>query len=159
MDIPTKRKAVSPIIATLLLIAIAVAAGIVVYVFVNQLSGNLTKSGGNQVTEQVSLDAYSFVTSPNGIATLYLRNTGSGSVTINAVYFNGTAISTSAGAPEYSLTSSSLTPGATATLVIGTGTGHYILPADVLAGKSYSVIVVTADGGQFTYNVVAGSSG
>ena len=46
------RRAVSPIIATLLLIAIAVAAGVLVYVYVNSLSGNLTSSNGNQVTHQ-----------------------------------------------------------------------------------------------------------
>lgn len=37
-----RRRGVSVIIATLLLIAIAVAAGIIVYVFVNGLAGNLT---------------------------------------------------------------------------------------------------------------------
>ncbi len=42
----TARKAVSPIIATLLLIAIAVAAGIIVYVYVNSLCGNVTGGGG-----------------------------------------------------------------------------------------------------------------
>ena len=83
----SKRRAVSPIIATLLLIAITVAAGVIVYVFVTGLSGNLTKSGGNQVTEQISLDSYNFQF--NSLLTLYLRNTGTSSVTISQVYFNG----------------------------------------------------------------------
>ncbi len=56
----TVRKAVSPIIATLLLIAIAVAAGIIVYVYVNSLAGGLTSGGGQQVSEQLSLDAYNY---------------------------------------------------------------------------------------------------
>ncbi|MDG6956872.1 MAG: type IV pilin, partial [Nitrososphaerota archaeon] len=77
----SQRRAVSPIIATLLLIAITVAAGVIVYVFVTGLSGNLTKSGGNQVTEQISLDSYNFQ-SPTFL-TMYLRNTGTSAQTIS----------------------------------------------------------------------------
>ena len=54
------RKGVSVIIATLLLIAISVAAGIIVYDFVNGLAGGLTSSNGSQVTQQLQLQAYAF---------------------------------------------------------------------------------------------------
>ena len=59
-----RRAAVSPIVATLLLIAISVALGVVVYVFTSGLAGSLTNAHVNQLTEQVSLDAYNFQTSP-----------------------------------------------------------------------------------------------
>ena len=59
----TARRAVDPIIATLLLIAIAVAAGIIVYVYVNSLAGGLTQSGGQQVSKQLSMDSYAFAAS------------------------------------------------------------------------------------------------
>src|SRR5579863_9929211 len=84
----TARKAVSPIIATLLLIAIAVAAGIIVYVFVNSLSGNLTQQGGQQVADQVSMDAYTYPSAGNA-PVLVLRNVGSASITLSAIYFDG----------------------------------------------------------------------
>jgi flagellin-like protein len=48
------RKAVSPVIATLLLIAIAVAAGIILYVFVSGFTGSLTQTSGQQAAEQLA---------------------------------------------------------------------------------------------------------
>src|SRR6267378_4000599 len=84
----TARKAVSPIIATLLLIAIAVAAGIIVYVFTSSITGNLTQSGGQQVSEQVSMDAYSFP-SAGTAPVIVLRNVGGSSVSINQIFFDG----------------------------------------------------------------------
>jgi flagellin-like protein len=95
----THRRAVSPIIATLLLIAIAVASGIIVYVYVNSLAGGLSSGGGTQVSSQLQLQAYSFtgvsgtsVTSNGVVADVFLQNTGSSSLTISSVYFDGTAL-------------------------------------------------------------------
>src|SRR5271169_3287013 len=82
------RKAVSPIIATLLLIAIAVAAGIIVYVFTNSIAGNLTQQGGQQVADQVSMDAYTYP-SAGTAPILVLRNVGSSSLTLSQIYFDG----------------------------------------------------------------------
>jgi flagellin-like protein len=101
MKFTHRRKAVSPIIATLLLIAIAVAAGIIVYVYVNSLAGNLTAGGGGQESQQIQLQSYSF--NPVGTAgftssgtsgagqtvDVFLENTGSSSVVISAVYVDG----------------------------------------------------------------------
>jgi flagellin-like protein len=93
------RRAVSPIIATLLLIAIAVASGIIVYVYVNSLAGGLSSGGGAQVSSQLQLQAYSFtgisgtsVTSNGVVADVFLQNTGSSSLTIASIYFDGTAL-------------------------------------------------------------------
>jgi flagellin-like protein len=91
----SKRRAVSPIIATLLLIAIAVAAGIIVYVYVNSLAGNLTGTNGQQVSQQVQLQAYTFNAAGSGtgkVIDLYLDNVGSSSVTISSIYYDGTAL-------------------------------------------------------------------
>jgi hypothetical protein len=105
MQKKTARKAVDPIIASLLLIAIAVAAGIIVYVYVNSLAGGLTSGGGSQVSQQLQLQAYTFTgvsgttVSSNGvIADITLENTGSSSLTISAIYFDGNAL-TELGAP------------------------------------------------------------
>src|SRR3989442_511038 len=91
----TTRRAVSPIIATLLLIAIAVAAGIIVYVYVNSLAGGLTSGGGQQVSAQVQLEAYSFNAVGTGsgqVIDIFLKNVGGASVTISAIYVDGTAM-------------------------------------------------------------------
>lgn len=90
-----RRKAISPIIATLLLIAIAVAAAIIVYVFVNSLAGGLTQGGGQQTTERLQMQSYNFALSPGSCACsqqilqLFLLNSGSSATTISAVYFDG----------------------------------------------------------------------
>jgi len=93
----TARKAVDPIIATLLLIAIAVAAGIIVYVYVNSLAGGLTAGGGQQVASQIQMQAANFLpqtfgagkTSNGQVVDVFLENTGSSSVSISSVYFDG----------------------------------------------------------------------
>src|ERR1700733_8581863 len=75
-----KRSAVSPVIATLLLIAIAVAAAIIVYAFVTGLMGGLaTGASSNLVTLTGSVSV------PNGtgagVAVLTIRNSGNAPVT------------------------------------------------------------------------------
>ena len=162
----SQRKAVSPIIATLLLIAIAVAAGIIVYVFVNGLAGNLTKSGGNQVTEQLSLDAYtsSIPVGSNSSIILTVRNTGTSSITLSSLYLNGASL----GQCASSLISIGV--GSTSTLTIGGTAGLSCTPNTTFyshggasftlsAGSSYQVKIVSTDGGTFTFNVIAGGSG
>src|SRR2546427_13190963 len=90
----TARTAVSPIIATLLLIAIAVAAGIIVYVYVNSLAGGLTSGGGQQVAAQIQLQAYSFNAVGTGrgqVIDIFLKKVGGGSGTISGIYVHGRA--------------------------------------------------------------------
>ena len=96
-----RRKGVSVVIATLLMIAITVAAGIVVYVFVTGLVGSLSQSGGTQVTELLQLQSYNFQISPGTCACprqvieLFLLNSGAASTTISAMYYDGTLLTLS----------------------------------------------------------------
>jgi flagellin-like protein len=85
----SRRRAISPIIATLLLIAISVAAGIIVYVFVNSLSGGLTQGGGQQTTERLQLQGFNFNFASAQVVQIFLINSGSSSTTVSAVYFDG----------------------------------------------------------------------
>ena len=98
-----RRPGVSVIIATLLLIAIAVAAGIIVYVFVNGLAGSLTSGGGQQTTERLQMQSFTFAVSPpvsggftcgcsGQLLDIFLINSGSSSTTISAVYYDGTIL-------------------------------------------------------------------
>ena len=150
------RRAVSPIIATLLLIAIAVASGVLVYVFTWSLAGSLMKSGGSQVTDQVSMVAYSFALSPSENLTVYLQNTGTGTVTLASFYFNGAPVVPSGGgatACSKLATPDQMAPGATCRIVLAA------LSPVPGAGTSNAIRIVSTDGGQFTYNVVAGQTG
>ncbi|MDG7015020.1 MAG: hypothetical protein JRM89_03415 [Nitrososphaerota archaeon] len=165
-----RRAAVSPIVATLLLIAISVALGVVVYVFTSGLAGSLTNAHVNQLTEQVSLDAYNFQVSPHNYLTMYLRNTGTGSVSVSAVYFNGVAAQffgtcgylVSTATTVTTATSSSTALAATTTTA--TETAQQTCQLNVFgmtasAGTSYQVTIATVDGGKFIFNVVAGQTG
>ncbi|MDG6970421.1 MAG: type IV pilin [Nitrososphaerota archaeon] len=146
MDV-SKRKAVSPIIATLLLIAITVAAGVIVYIFVTGLSSNLTKSGGSQVTEQISMDSYNFASTTS--LTVYLHNTGSETVNMTQFYLGGSPITTAV--TTGGCYAKPLAPTLTCTSTF-TVTG-------VSAGESVTFKVITASGGIFPFSVTAGSTG
>ncbi len=157
------RRAISPIIATLLLIAIAVAAGIIVYVFTSSLSGNLTQGGGQQVSEQISMDAYTYP-SAGTTPVLVLRNVGSSSLTFNQVYFDGNLCQAS-GATCTALpavtngggcTSNTVTP---TTCTAGQYTQMTLTVTVQTTGTSHLVRVVTSDGGTFTFSIISGRSG
>jgi len=75
------KKGISPILATLLLIVIAVAAVIVTYAWVM----TFTSSAGSQAGVILSKDSVAW-NSTAGTITLYIRNTGTSDATIDAVY-------------------------------------------------------------------------
>ncbi len=159
-----RRKAVSPIIATLLLIAIAVAAGIIVYVFVNSISGNLTQQGGQQLADQVSMDAYSY---SGANPTLVLRNVGSATIVISQVYVDGNLCQgsgvTCTAAPTFNNAGTGggtcTAPGATVTCASGQYSATLLTISAQTAGTSHIVRVETQDGGTFTFTIIAGRSG
>jgi flagellin-like protein len=178
----TARRGVSPIIATLLLIAIAVSASIIVYVFVNSISGSLTQQGGQQVSEQVSMDAYTFIltgTTCTGLTAGHvpciqtvMRNIGSSTITISQVFVDGnlcqTGGATCLNLPYFTEPASGGCTTATGSLpaagfVCPTG-GYATMSLDlngasVSAGTSHLIRVVTSDGGTFSFSTLAGRSG
>jgi len=83
-----KRSAVSPVIATLLLIAIAVAAAIIVYAFVTGLIGGLSSGAGSSL---IPITATLIV--PTGTATgtlaVTVQNNANNPITSITVAFNG----------------------------------------------------------------------
>jgi len=132
------RKAVSPVISVLLMVAVAVAAAILVYVWSMGLIGTLQTGGGSQTREQIELDAYNWTTTT---LYLHLRNVGASDVTVDAVYIGGekaTIIETTfavLGGPK----KLDVTP-------VGTYT----------SGVAYTVKVVTKSGGVFTFSCIRG---
>jgi len=132
------KKAVSPVIATLLMIAVAVAASVIVYVWSAGLLGTLM--GGAQTKEQLILEAYDW-TGANLV--LYVRNVGSTDVTLAAIYV--------AGEQE------------PATNVIAVKTGVQVtltgLTATYTSGTAYTIKMITVTGGVFSFTCINGSSG
>src|ERR1039457_6105536 len=96
-----RKRGVSVIVATLLLIAISVAAAIIVYVFVGGLAGNLTQNGGQPVTEKLTIQSYNFALSPGACACsqqvlqIFLLNPGPALTKISSVYFDGVLLTVS----------------------------------------------------------------
>jgi len=74
------RRGISPILATLLLIVIAVAAIVVTYAWIM----TYMSSAGQQAGVQLVLDTVSWP--ENGTIILYVRNVGTSDATIDAVY-------------------------------------------------------------------------
>ena len=144
------NRAVSAVIATLLLIAIAVAAAIIVYVFSIGLLGGLQTSGGQQVKQQLIMEAYNWVDTTKPV-TLTLRNVGPAKEQFADWFINGAA-ATAGGA--------CVTGGTpVGTLDVGQSCVATLTdPSTPSAGVSYVIKVVTVDGAVFSYAAVAGSS-
>jgi flagellin-like protein len=81
--ISKSEKAISPILATLLLIVIAVAAIVVTYAWVMMYVGSATNQAGIFLKEDT-------ISWPTGKMVIYVRNTGTSDATIDAVYVGTT---------------------------------------------------------------------
>lgn len=138
------NRAVSQIIAALLLIAIAVAAAILLYVFSIGLLGSLGSGGGQQTKEQLIMEAYSW--SSNSL-TLTVRNVGPAAINIAGadIFVNGVAIATNP-------FTGTLTPQAAQTATLN------VAAASCVSGVAYVVKVVTPDGAVFSYSAIDGAS-
>jgi len=159
-----RRKAVSPVIATLILIAISVAVAIIAYSWITGIVGGLQTGGGQQATEQLSVDAYDYIPY-NGVCNITVRNVGVTSINITSVYFDGASLAFggSGSTPpsggqwgEYTTGWQTkpqvLDPGAT--IVIGVKPSSTPNP-----GSSHLVTFVTSTGAKFQYTVIAGRTG
>ena len=152
------NRAVAPVIATLLLIAIAVAAAIIVYVFSIGLLGGLQSSGGQQVKQQVILEAYNWVDTTKALQ-LTLRNVGPANAQFSDWFVNGATATAGAPTSGTSCLTGTTSPAVANTLAVGTSCSVGLTPAAApSSGVAYVVKIVTIDGAVFSYSVVAGSS-
>ena len=139
------KKAVSQVIAALLLIAIAVAAAILLYVFSIGLLGSLGSGGGQQTKEQLIMEAYNW-NSANTLQ-LTLRNVGPAAINGDTtdVFVNGI---------------SQGTLGCTATLAPGDScaVSLSVTGFSIVQGAAYPLKLVTPSGGVFSYSIIAGGA-
>ena len=139
-----KRRGVSPVIATLLLIVIAVAAAVLTYVWVTGYIGRTTSTAETgQLQERIKINAVSV--SDSDVAAS-VANIGDLDVSITAAYVltsNGTTVCGGA------LTSAvPLSKGTTTDVTVSSS-------CSITSGKVYIAKVVTSKGTEATYTFTA----
>jgi len=135
-----RRQAVSPVIATLLLIVIAVAAAVLAYIWIIGYQGTLTQqASAQQLQERIKIEA---VELSGNTLTVYVRNIGDTTVQLATVYLIG---------PSGTIL-------ATNSLTAQLGPGDLSKSGDVTltynnlqSGTTYVVKVVTTKGTEATY--------
>ena len=152
MTIRKNAKALSPVVASIILIAVTVAVSVAVAAWMGGMTVGLMGSA-----EQVAVTNIGFSTTPADTITVTVQNTGDTAVTIQNVFVNGVSIPLAAGdivvlpSPSPALSNPNTIPkGSTGTLTL-TGTDITLTP-----GTAYQVKLVTAKGnsiaGSATYN-------
>ena len=141
-------KAISPLIATLLLIAIAVAASVITYSWVMSMIG----SQSQQAQTQVRIDTVTWNITGNSCAVV-VRNTGSVGATIESVALRLSTTGSTFYANSFT-SGNSLTTGSTISLTWTEGGAS--APADFVKPLTEYVIRVTTTTG-FQYEMVATS--
>ena len=142
------KKGVSPIIATLLLIVIAVAAAVVTYAFVTGFIGTATSKSYQQGTMSVD---YGNITSATNII-VYVRNTGTKPEIIGTAYVDNGLI------PPATVLFSS--PGAVAPYTLAPGTVVLVSITSASAAWDNNALhlvrIVASDGTPVVYGLHTG---
>jgi flagellin-like protein len=150
------RKAISPLITTLLLIAIAVAASVLTYSWVMSMVGSQSAQAQTQVRiDSVAWDIQGIAGTPvgNDTVTITIRNTGSIAADIESI----TIRKNTAGSTAYSRNNAAATGAVDVGLVV-TKTWTPTTAAGltyIINGTAYVVRVTTKTG--FYYELVATS--
>jgi len=129
-------RALSPIFAVLLLIAIAVIAGIIIYMYTSGYLSTMM-GGGTAGQEKVAIEAVEVGT--GGAVTVYAINTGGGPVEITSVILRNAA-GNAVGEEAPTSADNILEPG-----VLHAITCTFTLTS----GETYTVALVSTAGGQF----------
>jgi flagellin-like protein len=136
MKILRSRKALSPVVASIILIAVTVAVSIAVAAWMGALTFNF------MATEQISITKADFGTTPSTALILTLANSGSSAVIVNSATVNG-ASATIVGNPVTVLGNN-----ATQTITLTLGTAW-------VNGYTYNIKLSSQKGNSFTYTAVA----
>lgn len=133
-------KALSPIFATLILIAIAVIAGIVVYMFTSGMLASLTGGGGSG-QEKMAIQAVAGNTTGTAATdigiSVWAQSTAGGDIALDTAIIKNSAGSVLATVDM-------------GTQSVGTSLTKVFVQTDVLsAGQSYTVTLITVAGNNF----------
>jgi flagellin-like protein len=141
------KKGISPILATLLLIAIAVGAILITYAWVITFTSTQTQQSGAIIAlENIRFYA---VGSTNNMTEIILRNSGTSSAKIASVYWSSSSFSALAkiGTSEYTLTpTTGLVDALSSINITITWGGAVVTPSAWTSGSTYYFKVVTETG-------------
>jgi flagellin-like protein len=131
------RKALSPVVASIILIAVTVAVSIAVAAWMGALSFNFMNTEQGQIQ-------YMAVDSTNNLITVTFKNSGTSAITIQANgYVNGVTKAVSFVAP------------ATDRVVKGNTVAYFTVPINYTAGYQYEVKLISEAGHTFASTVTA----
>ena len=134
------RRGVSPVIATVLLILVAVAATVIIWTWVSGAASN-NPTAQPALQEKITIDAVQYI-GANNTAIVYITNTGQVNVDIVSAYIlNATTGTVVCGGP--------LT---TPVSISAQSSGKVLLNCVLTAGEPYVAKAVTANGISATYN-------
>jgi hypothetical protein len=140
-----KRKGISTFIATLLLMVLAVSAGVVIYAYTMGYMGGF---GGTDTLGAISLDEATMAGTTPFAITAYIRNIGKTDVEIVTAYVDGVQCTAAlVGTPSLVVSE-----GAVNQIVITPPT----LSPVVSAGKTYEVKIICEDNTQLSFSVKCG---
>jgi flagellin-like protein len=139
-------KAISPIFATLILIAIAVIAGVVVYMFTSGTLATMT-GGGTAAQEKISVQASSYTVSTK-VVTIYAQCTGGPTPVINSLIIKNSQGNTVATVTA-AIAAPTPTPSPVGSMTQGTLYTITGTLTDALLSGTYSATLVTSAGGSF----------
>jgi len=127
------KKALSPVVAAIILIAVTVAVSIAVAAWMGALT--FTFMG----TEQIEIQGCTFVTGNENV-TLSVQNTGTANVTIS----------------KYKIGNAGTVTALDSAVVVAQGdTGTVTVPLTWSSGTTYDIYLVTSTGKQFPYRATA----
>jgi flagellin-like protein len=129
-------KALSPVVASIILIAVTVAVSIAVAAWMGALVV------GNMSTEEVKITNVYFQTASPFNATLTVKNTGSSAVVISVAY-----IGTQTAVSDLGASGKTIQPNTVLTVQIAPPTAGFV------AGQSYQFKLVSTKGNAFVYTV------
>jgi len=134
MKIRKNVKALSPVVASIILIAVTVAVSIAVAAWMGALTFTFTN------TEQIQVTNMEFLAG-NTIIRVTMNNTGTSPVTMNEVWVNN-------------IKQTATTPTLTQNILANTGLALNITYT-IVNGNNYQIKLVSSKGNQFLYSAVA----
>jgi flagellin-like protein len=143
------KKGVSPIIATVILVLIAVAAGVMLWLWVSGFAST-TPAQQQALNERIRIDAVQISTTDNTTTvTIYVRNMGNSGVKIGAAYIlDTTGIIKATNTSTNTNKLPTVSPGSVDTVKVD------VSSAGLQPGYAYVAKVVTINGVEATYTFV-----
>lgn len=134
-----ENRGISTFIAVLLLMVLAVSAGVVLYAYTMGYLGNL---GGTQTPGAMSVDTAKLNATTN-VMTAYIRNVGTSSISIDTVYVAGEQIASG----SVSVNPDPIQEGSVANVTITFSAST--------SGRTYEVKLIAKDNTMLVFNVKA----